>query len=259
LRFSQSRWLKPYIDFNTQKRKESNSDFEKEFFKLMNKAPYGRTMEDVKNHMEFELVVTEKRFVKVASHPSYKRAHIISDRLVGIQRQKDIKLNRPIAVGVAILDLSKLHMYGFYYDVMKPMYGDSCRLLYTDTDSLVMHINTPDVYEDWRGMKEHFDFSNYPANHPNYDKSNAKKLGLFKDEADGHVITKFVALKPKMYAMTVEQGDQVKEKMTAKGCPKSSMKKQVEFKTYMETLQAETTTQVSFNCIRSKNHQIYTH
>ena len=72
------------------------------------------------------------------------------------------------------------------------------------------------------------------------------------------MITKFVALKPKMYAMTVEQGDQVKEKMTAKGCPKSSMKTQVEFKTYMETLQAETTTQVSFNCIRSKNHQIYT-
>jgi hypothetical protein len=58
--------------------------------------------------------------------------------------------------------------------------------------------------------------------------------------------------------MTIEQGDQVKEKMTTKGCPKSSMKKQVEFKTYMETLQAETTTQVSFNCIRSKNQQIYT-
>jgi len=141
---------------------------------------------------------------------------------------------------------------------MKPMYGDNCKLLYTDTDSLVMHINTEDVYADWRGMKEHFDFSNYPTNHPNYDKSNAKKLGLFKDEADGHVITKFVALKPKMYAMLIEQENGTKEKMTAKGCPKASMKKQMEFKSYMDTLHEETTAQVSFNCIRSKNHEIYT-
>jgi hypothetical protein len=258
LRFDQSRWLKPNIDFNTQKHKEATCDFEKDFFKLMNNAPCGKTMEDVKNHMDFEPVVTEKRLQRLVAHPGYRRAHIISDRLVGIQREKLIKLNKPIAIGVAILDLSKLHMYGFYYDVMKAKYGESCKLLYTDTDSLVMHIATDDVYEDFRGMKEHFDHSNYPPDHPNFDKSNAKRLGYFKDEADGKVITKFCALKPKMYAMTIEETEGVKEKLTAKGCPKKSVKEHMEFKSYVDTLTAETTTQISFNCIRSKNHEIYT-
>ena len=214
--------------------------------------------EDVKNHMNFELVVTEKRFQKCVAHPAYRHAHIISDRLVGVQREKLIKLNKPIAIGVAILDLSKLHMYSFYYDVMKAEYGDRCKLLYTDTDSLVMHLTTDDVYADFRGMKEHFDSSNYPADHPNFDKSNAKVLGKFKDEADGKLITKFCALKPKMYAMTIEEDAKVKEKLTAKGCPKKAVKEQMEFKNHVDTLNAETTTQVSFNCIRSKNHEIYT-
>ena len=141
---------------------------------------------------------------------------------------------------------------------MKAKYGESCKLLYTDTNSLVMHIATDDVYEDFRGMKEHFDHSNYPPDHPNFDKSNAKRLGYFKDEADGKVITKFCALKPKMYAMTIEETEGVKEKLTAKGCPKKSVKEHMEFKSYVDTLTAETTTQISFNCIRSKNHEIYT-
>jgi hypothetical protein len=149
-------------------------------------------------------------------------------------------------------------MYSFYYDVMKVKYGEDCKLLYTDTDSLIMHIKTPDLYKDFKGMSGNFDCSNYPTDHPNYDKSNAKKLGYFKDEADGNIITQFCALKPKMYAMLVEEPTKVKEKITAKGCPKAAVKKQVQFRDYIDSLENESTTQISFNCIRSKNHELFT-
>ena len=88
-----------------------------------------------------------------------------------------IKLNKPIAIGVAILDWSKVHMYDFYYNTMQARYGNDCKLLYTDTDSLVMHITTEDVFKDFKAMSDKFDFSNYPTNHPNYDKKNAKCAG----------------------------------------------------------------------------------
>ena len=106
------------------------------------------------------------------------------------------------------------------------------------------------------GWRSTFDFSNYPTNQPNYDKSSAKQLGLCNAESDGPVITNFVAQMPTKYAMLIEQERGNQENMTAKGCPQASKKKQVELKSYIETLQEYTTTQNSFKCIR-QNHQIY--
>jgi hypothetical protein len=201
---------------------------------------------------------------KVVANPTYKRKHEISEHLVGVEKHKAvIKLNKPIAIGVAILDLSKVHMYKFFYGYLRPYYNakyhwSDCRLLYTDTDSLILHIRTEDVYQDFRHMRQCFDFSNYPPNHPNYDKFNAKVLGKFKDEADGKIITKFCGLKPKMYAIQIEDSGKVKDKMTAKGCPKSFIKNNTHFSDYYHTLMAEELSDVEFNCIRSKNHELYT-
>ena len=101
---------------------------------------------------------------------------------------------------------------------MKPKYGNNCRLLYTDTDSLVLDVATDDAYADFRaeGLKEHFDFSDYKKDHLNWDDGNAKVLGKFKDECNGELLTELVGLKAKMYAMRVGE----KEKICAKGCPK---------------------------------------
>ena len=147
-------------------------------------------------------------------------------------------------------------MYNFFYNVMKPKYGENCRLLYTDADSLVLDVTTDDVYADFRaeGMRKYFDFSDYPKDHPNYDASNAKVLGLFKDERSSSLLTEFVGLKAKMYAMRV--GD--KEKMCAKGCPKGTVKKYTKFDLYKDVLFDDKTTQVSFKCLRSENHQLHT-
>ena len=175
IKFEQTEWLKPYIDFNNTKRKESKSDFEKDLFKLMNNAVYGKTMENVREHVDFELVDNITRLEKCLNSPTYKHRHIINDELIGIEKTKAVvKLNKPIYIGMAILDLSKLHMYQFYYDVLKTKYEDKIKMVYTDTDSYVLYVETEDLYDDFKELNEYMDFSDYDKNHKNYDVTNKK-------------------------------------------------------------------------------------
>ena len=256
IKFQQRAWLKPWIDFNTEKRKVAKSDFEKDMFKLMNNAVYGKTMENVRNHMDFELVHKQERIQKCINNPNYKSRHIINENLVGVEKIKtSITLDKPIYLGMSILDLSKHHMYSFYYDVLKKHYKDNIRLLYTDTDSYVLETHTDDIFEDWMGIKEHMDFSGYDKNHQAYDPTNKKVLGKFKDETDGKIITNFIALRPKMYCFKVHTVKKVEKK--AKGVPKNKVKRDLDMKDYESTLHNRTSKEVNFNAIRSKNHQLY--
>ena len=146
IKFEQKEILKPYIEFNTEKRKNARNDFEKDIFKLLNNAVFGKTMEDKRKHLDFEIVSDERRFMKCVNNPSLKHSHIINENLVGVEKQKPkLKLDKPIFIGMSILDLSKQHMYKFYYDVMKPKYGENIRMVYTDTDSFVFHTKTDDI------------------------------------------------------------------------------------------------------------------
>ena len=131
IKFQQRAWLKTWIDFNTEKRKEAKSNFEKDLFKLMNNAVYGKTMENVRNHMDFELVHTKERMQKCINNPNYKARHIINEELVGVEKIKThLVLDKPIYLGMSILDLSKHHMYSFYYDILKKKYGKNIRLIW---------------------------------------------------------------------------------------------------------------------------------
>ena len=104
-------------------------------------------MEDKRKHLDFEIVSDEKRFMKCVNNPSFKHSHIINENLVWVEKQKPkLKLDKPIFIGMSILDLSQHHMYRFYYGVMKPKYGDNIRMVYTDTDSFVFHTKTDDIY-----------------------------------------------------------------------------------------------------------------
>ena len=110
IEFKQVEWLKPWIDFNTAKRKASTNEFHKDLFKLMNNAVFGKTMENVREHVDFELVNDKKRLEKCLSSPTFKHQHFITEKLLGIEQIKSIvKLNKPIFAGLAILELSKLH------------------------------------------------------------------------------------------------------------------------------------------------------
>ena len=256
VKFKQSEWLKPWIDFNTKKRKEAKSDFEKDMFKLMNNACYGKTLENVRKHIDFELVSTQDRIQKCINNPNYKGCHIINENLVGVEKNKSkVKLNKPIYLGLSVLDFSKHHMYSFYYDVLKEKYKENIKLIYTDTDSYVIQTYTDDIYEDFNDIKQHIDFSGYPKDHPNFNTSNKKVIGRFKDECDSKIITHFVALRPKMYCFKLF--NEHKEEKKATGVPKIQTKRDLDMEDYENSLHRHMSKNVNFNAIRSKNHQIF--
>ena len=110
-------------------------------------------------------------------------------------------LNKPVYTGMTILENSKMLIYGFFYNYLKAKYGQKCELIYTDTDSLLLNIQTEDVYKDMKVDSWLYDTSNYPKDHPLYDVRNKKALGKMKDECGGDVIEEVVAVRPKMYSV----------------------------------------------------------
>ena len=225
--FKQANFLKPFIEFNTEKRKNAKNDFEKDLFKLMNNSVYGKTMENVRKRGDFEIVHTAERFQKLVNKPPFKHIHIINEDLVIVEKDKHtVELNKPIYMGMSILDYSKFHMYSFYYDVLKPTYQDNIKLVYTDTDSYVIKVETDDLYEDFKEINEYMDFSDCNVEHPNYDKTNKK----FKDEMNGKIIAHFIGLKPKAYCYKVYGDD--KEHTKSKGVVKHKVSNQLSYKTY---------------------------
>ena len=116
---------------NTELRKQSKNDFEKDFFKLMNNAVFGKTMENVRKDREIKLVTTDKRRNQLVSEPNYHTTKWFSENLLAIETKKTkVKMNMPAYLGLSILEISKTLMYEFWYDYMKPKYGDNVIMLY---------------------------------------------------------------------------------------------------------------------------------
>ena len=158
--------MKPYIDFNKQLRTHATNDFEKDFFKLMNNAVFTETMENIRKHRNIKVV-----------------------------------MNKPVYLGQAILDLSKIVMYEFHYDYMKPKYGENLNLCYMDTDSLIYQIKTEDFYADIADdVPMRFDMSGYNPDCSLPIGLKKKVIGLMKDELRGTIMTEFVALRPMLYS-----------------------------------------------------------
>ena len=110
-------------------------------------------------------------------------------------RKTTVTLCKPVYVGMSVLDLSKLLMFQFYYETLKPIYGGDVRLLYTDTDSLILEFQTEDLYADMGRNPDVYDTSNFPTNHPLYSEVNKKVVGKFKDELGGKLLKEFVGLR----------------------------------------------------------------
>ena len=244
---------------NTELRKLAKNDFEKDLFKMINNSVFGKTMENIRKDRVIKLLTTDKKRYKLVSEPNYHTINLISEDLSIIEMTKTkVKMNKPIYLGLSILEISKILMYEFWYDYMKPKYNDNVKLCYSDTDSFIINIKTNDLsiiemkktkvkmnkpiylglsileisktlmYEFWydymkpkcndnvklcysdtdsfiiniktndfyediaTDVENRFDTSNYEVKRPLPMGKNKKVIGLMKDELGGKIITEFV-------------------------------------------------------------------
>ena len=241
---------------NTELRKVAKNDFKKDFFKLMNNSVFGKTMENIRKHRDIRLVTINKRRSKLVSEPNYHTINDISEDLSIIEMNKTkVKINKPIYLGLLILEISKLLMYEFWYDYMKPKYGNNVKLCYMDTDSFIMNIKTEDFYKDIANdVEKRFDTSNYEVNRPLPTGKNKNVIGLMKDELGGKIITEFVTLRPKTYSYLT---DDCKEDKKAKGTNKCVIKRMIKFNDYKNCLLKDEVTLKSQQRFISKKHDVY--
>jgi hypothetical protein len=265
LKFRQEAWLKPYMDFLTEKRASASNPFEDNFYKIMGNSYYGKTMENTRKHMDIKMFrADDPKCVKYQSKPNYSA--YFTD-VISKDRENDLKLlkmektqvwlDKPIAVGIAILELSKLHMYELHYDYMIPKFGvPNMKLLMNDTDSLCYHIKCEDVYKSLFEMREIMDLSTLPPIHASlcYDITNRKVGGMLKDVTEGVPIVEFQGMQSKVYAFRTEYGD---EKKTIKAVVKYT-KDGITLQDYKNTIATREPLSREQTTIRSKNHQIET-
>ena len=171
-------------------------------------------------------------------------------------KKTKVKMNKPIYLGLSILEISKRLMYDFWYDYMKPKYDDNVKLCYMNTDSFIMHIKTDDFYEDIANdVEKRFDTSNYEVNRPLPTGKNKKVIGLLKDELRGKVMTEFVALRPKTYSYLTDDSEEDKK---AKGTKKCVIKGRLKFNDYKDCLLNNQILLKSQQRFKSEKHDVYT-
>ncbi|CAH0555862.1 unnamed protein product [Brassicogethes aeneus] len=286
LKFKQAPWLKSYIDLNTELRKKAANEFEKNLFKLMNNAVFGKTMENIRKRVKIKLLTKwNGRYGAEAyiAKPEFKNCTIFCENLVAIELRKlQIWLNKPIYVGQAILDLAKTTIYNFHYGYMVNAFPD-CTVMYTDTDSLIYELLQDPYKVMKRDCHQYFDTFDYPVNNQ-YDIPlvNKKVLGMLKDENNGVPMTDYVGLRSKLYLTKVLQTEENvtknRKKMQdaeyddeeidaeiknmgitkkAKGVKSFIVKTEISFEDYVECLDSLKQKIVSQNLIRSEKHQVH--
>lgn len=246
LQFTQSNWLDTYISHNSKLRQQAKNDFEKDYYKLLNNAFYGKTMENVRERVNVQFCLDKKKFDKHTSSPLFaNQVNIFQEDGLALVKthKKSIELNKPIYIGACVLDLSKLLMFKFHYDTMKVKYP-KCEMMKTDTDSLLYFIKTDDVYLDMKNdhvIQKQMEFSNYPKNHMLYNNDRKKVPGLFQDECvDGSltVVSEYIGLRAKSYVnkLFYVEENEYDLKKKSKGVNSKHLKNRIGFEDYKNCL-----------------------
>ena len=260
IKYKQKAWLKEYINYNSQQRAKSSNDFDKSFYKLKNNALFGKTMEGVRKRINYKLITDEEKFDKLARSPYFHDRDIITQDLVGVHMLKaKVTLDKPIFVGQAVLDYSKIEMYNLFYSILPhcPLIK-KLHLAGGDTDSFFLtistdkHITLSDVFNN---LAQHMDTSNYPSSHPLYSTVNKAKLGCFKDETAGQTLEEMILLRPKMYSMKYKDTDTSIKR--AKGISKHLVKN-MRHDRFKEVYEEKKISHVQMTIIRSQQHTVQT-
>ena len=223
----------------------------------MNNLVFGKTMLNVRKHRDIKLVATDQRRNQLVSKRNYHTTKSLSENLLATEMKRPkVKMNKPVYLGLSILEISKTLMYEFRYDYMKPKYGDNVKLCYMDTDRFIMHIKTEDFYKDIADdVEKRFDTSNYEVNRPLPAGKNKKVIGLMKDELGGKIMIEFAALRPKTYSYLMDDGGSDEK---AKGTKKFVIKRRLKFYDYKDCLLNNEIILKSQQRFKGARHDVYT-
>ena len=255
--FKQSKWLEKYINFNTQKRNKAKNGFEEDFYKLLNNAFYGKTMENVRNRLKIELIKKDEtdKTIKQQSKLTFSGLHKSYENCDSYTfKQNEVEMNKPNFLGFAVLELSNFLMYETYYDKLQSYFGlENIQLHYMNTDSLILSIKTKDIIKDLKKLEDIFDFSNLDKNHELYSNKNKKVIGKFKLETPKNVwIDEIVRLRSKMYAFKCGNCSKNKLKGISESQPKN-----IKFEEYKKCVDGEEYQKECNNYIlKSINHEM---
>ena len=230
--------------------------FEKDFFKLMNNSVFGKTMENVRKHTNIKLIATDKRRNQLVSEPNYHTTTYFSENLLAIEIKKiKARRNKPVNLGLSILEISKTLMYEFWYDykIIKTMQNYATWIHgYMD---FIINIKIEDFYEDIdNDVEKRFDTSNYEVNRPLPTGKNKKVVGLMKDKLGGKIMTEFAALRPKTFSYLMDDG---KSDEKAKGTKICVIKKILKFNDYKNCLLNNEIILKSKQRLKSEAHNVY--
>ncbi|CAL8104538.1 unnamed protein product [Orchesella dallaii] len=268
LSFIEKAWMKPYIDFNTRKRADAKSKFQINIRKFLNNSLYGKQIMDARKKNHMVLINSPEQALKYSRKPLLKQLRILNQDLsLAVLTKQQITLNSPMGGGVVVLEESKKSMYEFWYNYIKKEFP-TASLQYSDTDSVVCKVECDNIYDHMLRFKDFFDMSDYDLSHPIWEKYNnmdhKKEVNFMKDELTNKVMTRFCALKSKMYSYEyVEVDGEGKVNghggdKKAKGIGRAAVKHQVRFEHYVDCLENPVQTYTNCKSIRSFNHQLYT-
>ncbi|XP_046751322.1 uncharacterized protein LOC124414419 [Diprion similis] len=242
LKFRQLPWLKEYMNLNTDLRKKSNNEFGKNFYKLMNNAVFGKTMENVTKYSDVRLITKwNGRYGARATiaKPNFHSCTIFDKDMIIVE-----------------LHLAKTFIYDFHYKYIETRFGNQAKLMYIDTDSLIYHFTVPNIYKCIKQDLDEFDTSDYPPDNI-YEMPlvNRRVPGLMKDGCNGKIMVEFICLRAKFYSFRVMGED--KDEKRAKGV-KGSLLKTITFNDYFKCAFEHGNLVERQSVIQSQKHQVCT-
>lgn len=249
LTFTETNFLKSYIDFCTSRRKKARNNFEKNLYKLMCNAVFGKFIENVSKYIDMKISRNDTEFLKLSSDPRFAGFMIVSDNLVLVFfKRVSIKIKQAYAVGFSILEFAKEFMYRSYYKEIKPKLGEYTKVLMSDTDSLFIATNNPTPLDD---LHEILDTSNFPTSHYLFSNERKSQLGYFKSETGTDKISKFIGLRAKCYSFSTEKSEEVK----CKGLVKS-YRKNLGIQIFQKCLDEITSVRQTQRTLNSNTHNV---
>ena len=230
IKFTQEPLFRDYIDYNSSRRQAAKNEFEKDFYKQKNNSLYGKSLENMRNRQDFKLCNSPKSLLKATSQHRFMKVIEFNESLVAAQLTKaNVELSSPLAIGAAVLDISKIIMYKIVYDDFpkyERQFNCNISVVGGDTDSLFFEARGVDMIGTLFPQMQQdglLDTSNYAKNHSMFSESHKAQLGCIKDEFCGHACREFILLRPKSYSMKMNDANEF-DKKKSKGVPRRKIK-----------------------------------